>query len=467
MTEDRRSSRDSLGDLYDIDIDPDLDSGRVADGAGRRLNNRSVYILFALVGAFLFVLFWVMYDKSHAPEMFKSTEGSRADDASRLADQLTFNAPTGFIKSNEPEPEPKQEPEKTKPKEEPAPTLHVPVASNLNNPPTPRISEDERRIRQLKMQKFEQALFSNTGVPVDDYASQQRSSTLRGGGGGSNYYQQDEIKARLADTRARLAQMRSSGGDQDVNKAYQERLAALQGDNNSTSNASSQSTTIGGVSEDRWLLQNNKAAQGLDPVEKPRTAYEVRSGGVIPATMISGINSDLPGQIIGQITQAVYDTATGRHLVIPQGTRLVGMYDASISYGQERVLIVWQRLIFPDGKALDLGSMPGADSAGYSGFSDQVNTHFWRTIGSALLMSVVIAGVDLSQDNYNSSSNNNQRASDSLSEALGQTLGQALAQMIQKNLNVSPTLEIRPGYRFNVIITKDIPFTKPYQSFDY
>ena len=136
-----------------------------------------------------------------------------------------------------------------------------------------------------------------------------------------------------------------------------------------------------------------------------------------------------------------------------------------VAYGQARVLVAWQRIVFPDGKAMDIGVMPGADSAGYAGFNDQVNNHYFRTFASAFLMSAVTAGITLSQDN--GSTGNSQRASDALSEALGQQLGQVTAQMIAKNLNIAPTLEIRPGYRFNVIVTKDMTFSKPYQSFDY
>ena len=111
--------------------------------------------------------------------------------------------------------------------------------------------------------------------------------------------------------------------------------------------------------------------------------------------------------------------------------------------------------------------MPGADSAGYAGLSDQVNNHYWRLFGSAFLMSGVTAGITLSQDKNASRINGSQTASGALSEALGQQLGQVTAQLIAKNLNIAPTLEIRPGYRFNVIVTKDMTFSKPYQAFDY
>jgi type IV secretion system protein VirB10 len=112
--------------------------------------------------------------------------------------------------------------------------------------------------------------------------------------------------------------------------------------------------------------------------------------------------------------------------------------------------------------------MAGADGAGYAGYKDKVNTHFWKVFSSAFLMSGIVAGVNLSQDQSGGENGNDrQRASDAMSEALGQQLGQAMTQMIMKNMNVSPTIEIRAGYRFNIVVSKDLTFTKPYESFDY
>jgi len=208
---------------------------------------------------------------------------------------------------------------------------------------------------------------------------------------------------------------------------------------------------------DRWQLDNR--------IQPPRSPYELRAGFVLPAILISGINSDLPGQVIGQVSQDVYDTATGKWKLVPQGSRLVGQYSSDVAYGQARILVAWQRIIFPDGKALDIGAMPGADGAGYSGFNDQVNNHYVRVFGSALLMSAVVAGVAISQPEYQYG--NRLGARDAMSEALGQQLGRVTAQLIARNLGIAPTLEIRPGYRFNVVVTKDLTFSKPYQAFDY
>lgn len=213
---------------------------------------------------------------------------------------------------------------------------------------------------------------------------------------------------------------------------------------------------------DRWELHST--------VEAPRTPFVLRAGAVIPGVKISGVKPELPGQIIGQVSQNVYDTATGKYLLLPQGTRLIGMYSNEVSYGQSSVLIAWQRLVFPDGKALDIGSMPGGDSAGFAGFHDQVNNHYVRLFGSALLMSGVVAGITYSQNPSQTGAFGQPAqptAGSVMSAALGQELGQVTAQMIAKNLNIAPSLTIRPGYEFNVIVVKDMTFTKPYQSFDY
>lgn len=208
---------------------------------------------------------------------------------------------------------------------------------------------------------------------------------------------------------------------------------------------------------DRWRLKSRPQA--------PATRFELRAGAVIPATLISGINSDLPGQIIAQVSADVYDTATGKHLLIPQGSRLIGRYSSEIIYGQGRLLVAWQRIVYPDGTALDIGAMPGADAAGYSGFHDQVDNHYFRTFASAILMSAIVGGISMSQSTGNDDGQTS--ASEAMTQALGRVLGRTAAQIISKNLNVAPTLKIRPGYRFNVMVTKDIVLRKPYRPFDY
>ena len=196
--------------------------------------------------------------------------------------------------------------------------------------------------------------------------------------------------------------------------------------------------------------------------EAPLSPYEVKAGTVIPAIMIGGISSDLPGQIIGQVTQNIYDTATGRYLLIPQGSKLVGTYDNAVTTGQERVLVAWTRIIYPDSSSIDLGKMPGTDQSGLAGFHDEVNNHFWKMFSSALLMSVFSAGLQISQGGQSAGAGGLD-AQQSIAAGLGQQLGQLGQEIARRNSRIQPTLEIRPGYQFTVMVTKDIVI-RPWRS---
>ncbi|MGP0039883.1 MAG: TrbI/VirB10 family protein, partial [Rhodomicrobium sp.] len=190
--------------------------------------------------------------------------------------------------------------------------------------------------------------------------------------------------------------------------------------------------------------------------EAPRTPYELRAGAIIPAVMTGGANSDLPGQLLAQVSQNVYDTATGRLILIPQGSKLLGVYSSAIATGQERVLVAWTRIVFPDASALDLGQMPGADQSGYAGLSDQVNDHFWKVWSNALLLSAFSAGIQLSQGYGGNNQTSGLNATQTIAASTGQQMGQLGQEIARRNLQIQPTLEIRPGYRFVVQVTKDI-----------
>lgn len=210
----------------------------------------------------------------------------------------------------------------------------------------------------------------------------------------------------------------------------------------------------------RWDLNTH--------LEAPTTPYILRTGAVIPALLLSAMESELPGTIIAQVSEDVYDTPKGDFLLVPQGSRLVGEYSNAIQYGQARIFVAWQRIIYPDGSALDIGAMPGADESGEAGFNDQVNNHFVRIFGSALLMSAVTAATNWATNHNQTGFNGNGfSASDALSEAVGQQLGQATAQLLEKNLSVAPSIRIRSGFRFNVLVVKDLTFERPYVVSNY
>ena len=338
-------------------------------------------------------------------------------------------------------------------------------------PPLPPSVEEEaaQRIRAMKLQMLEQAARARTGVETGTALTQRQafSPSLLGDAGQSR----DDMSARIAAVRQQIDAALQEDPSAAL-PAFQARLEQIRGlDSGGAATAApvtapapqpggNSIAEFEGGGGDRWRLDAS--------LRPPRSAYELRAGYVTPAVLVSGINSALPGQIVAQISRDVYDTATGRHVLIPQGSRLVGTYSSEVNYGQSRVLIAWQRIVFPDARAIDIGAMPGADSAGFAGFKDQVDNHYFRLFGSAFLMSAITAGIAMSQDNAaGRAGGNRQRASDAMSEALGQQLGQVTAQMIARNLNIAPTIEIRPGYRFNVIVTKDLTFARPYRAFDY
>lgn len=190
------------------------------------------------------------------------------------------------------------------------------------------------------------------------------------------------------------------------------------------------------------------------PAQSP---YELKRGSVIPATLITGIVSDLPGRITAQVSQPVFDSATGRHVLIPQGARLFGRYDSDVTFGQSRVLVVWTDLVFPNGSTLRIGGMAGTDAEGYGGFRDKTDRHLLRTFGSAALIALIGAGIDMSipQD---ATEKGRDRASDAARRSFAETFGRMSERTIGKNLDVQPTLRIRPGYRFNVLVDQDIIF---------
>ncbi|MCP5057562.1 MAG: hypothetical protein GY937_12675 [bacterium] len=202
-------------------------------------------------------------------------------------------------------------------------------------------------------------------------------------------------------------------------------------------------------------------------VRPPLTPFEVKAGALLPAVLITQANSDLPGQLIAQVRENVFDSATGQHLLVPQGTRTIGVYDSMVAFGQERVLVAWQRLIFPDGSSLNLGSMPGTDVAGAAGFRDHVQRDYARIFGGAILLSAISAGLQISQGTFGSGSQTTDTGDlrEILAAGLGQNLGELGTEIAQRNMNVQPTLEIRSGYRFNIAVMKDLVLPAPYEAF--
>ena len=194
---------------------------------------------------------------------------------------------------------------------------------------------------------------------------------------------------------------------------------------------------------------SNQRTVSVERLTAPASANIVQAGSVIPAALITGIRSDLPGQITAQVTANVYDSPTGRILLIPQGSRLIGEYDSEVAAGQTRVLLAWDRLILPDGRSIVLERQPGTDGAGFAGLQDRVNQHWGNLFKAAAVSTLLGVGAELGAD-----------SEDDLTRALRRgsqdTINQTGQQIVRRQLNVPPTLTVRPGHPLRVVLTRDL-----------
>jgi type IV secretion system protein VirB10 len=187
-----------------------------------------------------------------------------------------------------------------------------------------------------------------------------------------------------------------------------------------------------------------------DRLQTKASPYVVQAGTVIPAALITGIRSDLPGQITAQVTEAVYDSPTGKYLLIPQGAKLIGQYDSSVAFGQSRLLLVWTRLIMPDGTSIVLERQPGADTGGYAGLEDEVDNHWDKLFEGAVLSTLLSVGAQAG------TSQNENNLVQAIRSGASNSISQTGQQIIQHQLNVQPTLTIRPGFPVRVVVTRDL-----------
>ena len=191
--------------------------------------------------------------------------------------------------------------------------------------------------------------------------------------------------------------------------------------------------------------------------------YELKAGTIIPGIMLTGINSDLPGSVIAQVSENIWDTATGHYVLIPKGTRILGVYNSQVTFGQRRVLLVWNRLVFPNGTTLDIAGSPGVDQAGYSGLSGKVNEHWGTMIKTALLTSLFVAGAEMVYDgDAQVSGNNNRNPRDVAAENAAGAILDMGTKLMNRASDIQPTISIRPGKRMGIFVQKDIVFPYPY-----
>ena len=230
---------------------------------------------------------------------------------------------------------------------------------------------------------------------------------------------------------------------------------------NNTASSSDETFTQNG--QDRKLLFVNapidRRTTAPDRLSRPASPFVIQAGTIIPAALITGIKSDLSGQITAQVTQAIFDSPTGRARLVPQGARLIGTYDSQVAFGQSRVLLVWTRLIMPNGRSIVLERQQGADAGGYSGLEDEVDNHWAELFKAALLSTILGVGAELGSG-ADTGSNTDIIQAFRLSAA--NSLNQTGQQAVRRNLNIQPTLTIRPGFPVRVIVNRDLVL-EPYR----
>ena len=196
--------------------------------------------------------------------------------------------------------------------------------------------------------------------------------------------------------------------------------------------------------------RNGDEAVNPHRVQAPASPWQISAGSVISASLVTGLNSDLPGMVVAQVTQNAYDSRTGRTLLIPQGARLIGRYDSVVAFGQSRALLIWQRIVFPDGSSISLDNMPATDAQGYSGVADRVDFHTWRLLRGIGLATLLGVGTQLTFGNDEAD------LVRALRESTQQNADRAGQRIVERNLDIQPTIRVRPGYPLRVVVHKDL-----------
>ncbi len=283
--------------------------------------------------------------------------------------------------------------------------------------------------------------------------------------------QPDPELQRLAQERQRLAQEMDAARTSrlfasEARAAVQPAAAAGSGPPGGTAqllDPAALGPNVGGASQptesDRKLAFLNgpvdRRVTSADRVQAPVAKSVLQAGAVIPAALLTGLRSDLPGQITAQVTEAVYDSPTGKILLIPQGARLIGQYDAQVAFGQNRALLVWNRFVMPNGRSIVLERQPGADPEGYAGLEDQVDNHWGALFKAALLSTILSVGSEAG------TSNDENSLVDAIRRGASDSISQTGRQVVGRSLQVQPTITVRPGFPVRVIVTRDL-LMEPY-----
>lgn len=411
----------------------------------RRVNRLPIIVAIVLVLLFLGVIFYGLSSRGLYFRNQPDGGGQGGPPASSYGDQLKRGVPDGII--GEPAEAPTFQPTPASPAPAENPFTPTPETKEAVTPAPQHLEPeavwrarlqreaDEQYFRERQRQRLARLQANDTAYDSPIAVSIKNLEATENESDGS-------------------ASAAAASGGSSAADLYSAALKAGLGGQNIDPNGQ-------GTKGDFFNADLRKAGYLPNGVVPQQSLYELKRGSVIPATLITGINSDLPGRITAQVSQNVYDSATGRYLLVPQGTKLLGRYDSKVSFGQSRVLVMWTDMIFPNGSTLQLGGMPGSDAEGYGGFSDKVDRHYLRTFGSAVLLAVIGTGIDMAVPESSTLATQD-TASDAARRNFAETFGRVAERTISKNLDVQPTLRIRPGYKFNILVDQDVVFPKAY-----
>ncbi|CDZ42341.1 Conjugal transfer protein TrbI [Neorhizobium galegae bv. officinalis] len=415
----------------------------------RRVNRLPVIVVILLLVAFLGIIFFGLASRGIYFGRDSGPDTSSGNPASTFADQIKRGVTDGIIGEPQPQTTFQPSPVETKQAEEETANPFIQTEQRQVQRNGSELEPEEVWRARLAREQQEQVL-----------REQQRQRMARMQARDSAFdaplaIDRGKLEARSGKDESAGARTTTAAANGNPSDLYAAALrAGLGGQNVDPNGQNSKEDFFNADLKDLGYLPNRVVPQ--------QSLYELKRGSVIPATLITGINSDLPGRITAQVSQNIYDSASGHRLLIPQGTKLFGRYDSKVSFGQSRVLVVWSDIIFPNGSTLQIGGMAGTDAEGYGGFKDKVNNHYLKTFGSAVMIALIGTGIDMAVP-QSSTLATQDTASDAARRNFAETFGRMADRTIQRNMDVQPTLQIRPGYKFNVLVDQDIVFPGEYR----
>jgi len=413
-------------------VDPDTLALRAPPRPVTRLNRRMLAVVVAVLVSLVFgVTLWSLQRNVHirdaATELHNVDRIARADGLDQL--------PPDYSKIAQPKP---PEPASS------VPVLGEPLPGDLGN----AMLRAERGNSDSRIPGL------GTPTPPDPNLQAARAEQLA-----REREAEDAAKAplffRASQRQSAAVSVASATAASSPNPS--EVLGAPNGSTRPPNNGSGQNSQ--GAKSDFLARGSDGAALSSHALQPALSPYQLMAGTVIAAALITGINSDLPGQILATVTEPVYDTRLGKYLLIPQGTRLIGEYDSQVAFGQRRVLLVWNRLIFPDASSLTLDRLAGVDAAGNAGLEDGIDRHWRQLLGGAALSTLIGVAAELAAPDR---SNGQGQVVVSTRQSVQDSINQVGQELTRRNLNVQPTLTIRAGYPLRVIVSKDFVL-QPYQ----